>query len=452
VGGPVIPDFLYESRHAAHFVRKKNMAAMLKERLPRRVITLLKGFGNAADMMGYQAYLVGGLVRDVILKRENLDVDIVIEGDGINFAQEFAKHHEVKVRSHKKFGTVVLIFPDGFKVDVATARIETYDSPAAPPQVEMSSLKMDLYRRDFTINTLAVKLNKRDYGTLVDYFNGQKDIKEKVIRVLHNLSFVEDPTRILRAIRFEQRFGFKIGKLTLALVKNAVAINCFKDLSGRRLFLELKLLLSEQDPLKAIERMNEFDLLQIMSPHVTLTDDLRGLIQQIQGVISWFDLLYFEEPYEPWKVYWQGLTSPLEAKVLDQVAERMQMGETEKAGLVRQRLEVSKVLDTLFRMKRDDNYGLYKLLSRYDTETLLYMMAKANNNTIKRHISNYFTKLKGSESILKGKDLKALGFKPGPIYKEIFDRLLEAKLNDLVRGKKDEIEFVKERFGGYIEA
>jgi tRNA nucleotidyltransferase (CCA-adding enzyme) len=263
---------------------------------------------------------------------------------------------------------------------------------------------------------------------------------------------VEDPTRILRAIRFEQRFGFKIGKLTLALVKNAVAINCFKDLSGRRLFLELKLLLSEQDPLKAIERMDEFDLLQIISPHISLTDDLRGLLQQIQGVISWFDLLYLDEPYEPWKIYWQGLTSPLEAGVLDQVAERMQMGETEKAALVRQRLEVGKVLDTLFRMKREDNYTLYKLLSRYDTETLLYMMAKANNRTIKRHISNYFTKLKGAESILKGKDLKALGFKPGPLYKEIFDRLLEAKLNDLVRGKKDEIEFVRENFGEYIEA
>jgi len=119
---------------------------------------------------------------------------------------------------------------------------------------------------------------------------------------------------------------------------------------------------------------------------------------------------------------------------------------------VRQRVEASKVLDTLLRMKRDDNYALYKLLSHYDTETLLYMMAKANNKTIKRHISNYFTKLKGSESILKGKDLQALGFKPGPLYKEIFDRLLEAKLNDLVRGKKDEIEFVKERFGGYINA
>jgi len=136
-------------------------------------------------------------------------VDIVIEGDGIKFAQEFARNHDVRVRSHRKFGTAVLIFPGGFKVDVATARIEYYESPGAPPIVETSSLKLDLYRRDFTINTLAIKLNKKHYGTLIDYFGAQKDIKEKVLRVLHNLSFVEDPTRMLRAVRFEQRFGFK---------------------------------------------------------------------------------------------------------------------------------------------------------------------------------------------------------------------------------------------------
>ena len=190
---------------------------MLKERLPKKINDLFKEFGKVADTLGYDVYLVGGLVRDVLLKRENLDVDIVVEGDGIRFAHAFAENIEVRVRSHRKFGTAVLIFPNGFKVDVASARMEYYESPAAPPIVETSSLKMDLFRRDFTINTLAVKLNESDSGILVDHFGGQKDIKEKVIRVLHNLSFVEDPTRVLRAIRFEQRFGFKIGKTRIDL-------------------------------------------------------------------------------------------------------------------------------------------------------------------------------------------------------------------------------------------
>jgi len=451
VGETSVPAFLYETRDTPHTIRTRNMAALLKERLPRRVIQLLKEFGNVADMLGYGAYLVGGLVRDVFLKRENLDVDIVIEGDGIKFAREFAKLHDVKIRSHKKFGTAVIIFPDGFKVDVATARMEYYESPAALPIVETSSLKLDLMRRDFTINTLAVKLNKRDYGTLVDYFGGQRDIKEKVIRVLHNLSFVEDPTRVLRAIRFEQRFGFKIGRLTEALIKNAVALETFKELSGRRLFLELKLLLMEEDPKRAIERMAEFDLLQFISPEIKLTSNLSKLLEEIKAVISWYKLLYIEEPFEPWKVYWHGLTSALDLRALQALADRLQMTDTESKRLISQRLEMKNMLDKLYKLDSGKNYQIYTLLSQYDAETLLYIMAKTSSEKVKRLISNYFTRMKGVKVRLTGKDLKRLGFKPGIIYKEIFSSLLEARLENAVSTKKDEEEFVKKRFAKYLD-
>ena len=450
VGGPVIPDFLYNSSHASGFTKKKNLASMLKERLPRRIISLIKNIGIIADTLEYKAYLVGGLVRDLLLKRENLDVDIVIEGDGISFAHKFAEQYDVRVRSHKKFGTAVLIFPDGFKVDVATARIEYYETPAAPPTVETSSLKMDLFRRDFTINTLAIQLNRRDYGTLIDYFGGQKDLKGKVIRVLHNLSFVEDPTRIFRAIRFEQRFGFRIGKLTLSLIKNAVDINSFKDLSGRRLFMELKFLLMERMPLKAVERMNELDLIQFISPDINYTEGLVTIFEDLRAVISWFDLLYLGYDYETWKVFWYGLTSSLDAKGLQEMAKRMQMNDLESRRMISQRMDVNRVLDGLYKLKGDNNYGIYKSLSQYDTEILLFMMAKANNEKIKRLISNYFTRLKGVKVLIKGNKLREMGFKPGPLYKEIFNRLLEARLNGEVATRADEISFVKENFKEFL--
>ena len=450
VGGPVLPNFLYESKHASQFPRKKYISTLLRERLPKKLNELFQEFGKVADMLGYSVYLVGGLVRDVFLKRENLDVDIVVEGDGIKFAHTFAENLEVRVRSHRKFGTAVLIFPDGFKVDVATARMEYYESPAAPPIVETSSLKMDLFRRDFTINTLAVKLNERDFGTLVDHFGGQKDIKEKVIRVLHSLSFVEDPTRVLRAIRFEQRFGFKIGKLTFALIKNAVNINCFKGLSGRRLFLELKLLLMEQEPLRSIERMNELQILQFISPDIKYTKKIRDLLREIKGVLAWFNLLYLEENYEPWKVYWHGLTSALSTKALQNLFDRMQMVDQESQKLLSQRLGLTDLTGELFRFKGDNNYDLYTLLAQYDTEILLYLMARTNSEKIKRLLSSYFTKLKGTEVILKGRDLKGMGFQPGLLYKEIFNSLLEARLNNFISTKNDEISFVKERFGNHL--
>ena len=445
VGEPLIPEFFYDSKKDSHFARKKNMAAMLKERVPRKIITLLKNLGHVADMLGYNAYLVGGLVRDVLLKHENLDVDIVIEGDGIKFAHEFAEHYSARVTSHRKFETAVLIFPDGFHVDVATARMEYYESPGSPPIVETSSLKLDLYRRDFTINTLAIQLNKRNYGTLIDYFGGQKDIKEKVLRVLHNLSFVEDPTRVLRAIRFEQRFGFKIGKLTLALIKNALKRNYFKDLSSRRLFLELKLILKEEDPVKAIERMNEFDLLQFISPEIKLTDRLRALLEETRKVITWYNLLYLEEPFEPWRVYWNSLTYALEEKALNALAENMGMVKLDDRRMISQRMKVKELIDSLYNFNGND-YLLYTLLAPYDTETLLFLMAKVTDKKIKRLISNYFIKLKGTKTQLRGRDLMGMGYKPGPIFKKIFDRLLEARMNDLVKTKADEIKFVRDTF------
>ena len=175
-----------------------------------------KKIGKTAEDFNYNAYVIGGFVRDLFLYRSNEDIDVVIEGDGIAFARQFSKEMGTRVHTHEKFGTAVVIFPDGFKIDVASARMEYYKFPAALPTVEMSSLKLDLFRRDFTINTLAIELNPEKFGKLLDFFSAQKDIKDKVLRVLHNLSFVEDPTRVFRALRFEQRFGFTIGKLTAA--------------------------------------------------------------------------------------------------------------------------------------------------------------------------------------------------------------------------------------------
>jgi tRNA nucleotidyltransferase (CCA-adding enzyme) len=445
VGDPLIPESLYDSKALSHFSGKKNMAAVLKERLPRNIIKLLKNIGQVSDMLGYNAYLVGGLVRDVFLKHENLDVDIVIEGDGIKFAHEFAEHHEVRVRSHRKFGTAVLIFPDGFKVDVATARMEYYESPGAPPNVETSSLKLDLYRRDFTINTLAIRLNKRHFGLLIDYFGGQRDLKEKVIRVLHNLSFVEDPTRVLRAIRFEQRFGFKIGKLTVALIKNAVKINCFRDLSARRLFLEIKLILQEAEPIRAIERMNGFDLLQFISSELSLNKSVRAMLEEVRKVLVWYNLLYLGESLESWKVYWLGLTSALDTKSFGALMKRTGIMGSENRKLLSQRPHANELLDALYRFD-GDNYQLYTLLLPYDTEMLLYLMAKTNSEKIRRHISSYFTSLKGKKVQLTGKDLLQMGFRSGPVFKKIFDRVLEARLNNLIETKKDEVRFVQETF------
>ena len=442
------PEFLYDSEgEIPRFVRKKNIASLLKERIPDKIIKLLKDLGEIADGLDFSAYLVGGLVRDVILKRRNLDVDIVIEGDGIKFAKTCADHLGAKVRSYPKFGTAVLVMPDGFKIDIATARMEHYESPAALPVVKLSSLRRDLFRRDFTINTLAVHLNKGHYGTLIDHFGAMRDIKERVLRVIHNLSFVEDPTRILRAIRFEQRFGFRIGKLTKSLIQNAVNIRCFENLSGQRLFVELKLILKEEDPAGAIERMDGYDLLRFFSPELRLTEEVGEILKRIKGILVWFNLLYLGVSYEPWKVYFLGLTSSLSDDALSDLAKRMEVHDKEIVSMISARQELRQALKEVSRLKDRKHYSLYRILSPLTPEVLLYGMAKTRSEKIKKSISTFFTKLKGTKVSLNGRELITMGHKPGPLFKEIFDSILEAKLDGDVSTKEDEIEFVKERFG-----
>src|SRR4030043_2088005 len=309
------------------YARKKMISKFMKERFPERIHNLLIEFGKVGDELGYSVYAVGGFVRDLLLRVENYDVDIVVEGDGIRLAEGFEKKFPCRIRTHKKFGTAIILFPDGLKVDVATARWEVYDSPAALPTVESASIKMDLYRRDFTINTLAIQLNPRAFGELIDFFGGVKDIKEKVIRVLHNLSFVEDPTRVFRAIRFEQRFKFQIGKHTQNLMKNAVKMGFMDRLSGKRILSELILILQEENPIPPLKRMRDFHLFHFLHPHLKFDEEVDLLFEQVHDVIAWFDLLFLEERYERWGIYFYGLVDFLKEAEVEELCQRLAMND-----------------------------------------------------------------------------------------------------------------------------
>lgn len=449
ISGPGISEYLFDSRKAPHFVRKKNVGYLMEERLPRRIVGLLKSLGEVADSLGYNVYAIGGFIRDLFLKFDNLDIDVVVEGDGIKFAQEYAKRFPARIRYHVKFKTAVLIFPDGFKVDVATARSEYYESPAALPVVELSSIKMDLYRRDFTINTLAVKLNPRQFGILIDFFGAQKDLKERSIRVLHNLSFVEDPTRAFRAVRFEQRFGFKIGKLTANLIENAIRIGGIEKLAPKRIFTELQLILSEENPLPVIKRLVDLKLLQAIHPEWTLPPKGEVLFGEIRTVLAWFDLLYLSEPYEKWMIYFLALAQPITQ--FTELRQRLGLPKKVFEIMTLCRNEGEKVLMTLQKNPKFSRSEIYKLLSPLPNEALLFLMAKTTQETGRKAISLYFTQLKSTCISIGGEELKVLGLAPGPLYKTILGDLLEARINGKVLTREDELAYVKKHFAAQEE-
>ncbi len=434
-----LPDPLREPTHA----QTRNVVKFMKERLSGRLLRILKTIGEVADECGYGAYVVGGFVRDLFLYRSDEDVDIVIEGDGIAFAKKYAKLQHARIHTYEKFGTAVIIFEDSFKIDVASARLEYYKFPAALPIVEMSSIKLDLFRRDFTINTLAIQLNSEKFGTLIDFFSARKDLKEKIIRVLHNLSFVEDPTRVFRAIRFEQRFGFTIGKLTKRLIKNAVNMDFFRGLSGRRVLTELKQILQEDNPVPAIIRLNDLDLLKFIYPSIEVDKRLISLLNSAKQAIAWHDLLFLDESYMKWVVYFLVLIHSCDPKRSEEICNRFELAPHFHKIFCRERFAAEKGVLALARSLPVPNSALYRMLSEFRTELILFMMAISRQKKVKKAISHYFTGLRKVTVSIKGRDLIQMGVKPGPIYRDIFRATLDAKLNDKLKTKKDELEFAR---------
>jgi tRNA nucleotidyltransferase (CCA-adding enzyme) len=425
----------------------RNVLRFMKERLPSKMIENLRQIGEIADDIGYGAYAVGGFVRDLFLYRSDEDLDIVIEGNGIDFARKYAGLVGARIHTHEKFGTAVIIFPDGFKIDVASARLEYYKFPAALPVVEMSSIKLDLYRRDFTINTLAIQLNPDKFGTLIDFFTARKDLKEKIIRVLHNLSFVEDPTRVFRAIRFEQRFGFTIGKLTVGLISNAINMDFFRGLSGKRVFSELHLILEEEDPVAAIVRLNDFDLLKVVHPSVKSDQFFIPRLNSIKEVLSWHDLLFLEESYTKWVVYFLALIHQCDSRQSHEICDRFELAPEYRKMFCVDRFEADQCLFWLERNLPLPNSRLYRKLTGFKIELILYMMAAAKQQKVKKAISHFFTKLRRIDISLKGRDLKKMKLEPGPIYRKILQAVLDARLDGKLKTKSDEIDFARQ----YIE-
>ncbi|MCK4388945.1 MAG: CBS domain-containing protein [Desulfobacterales bacterium] len=438
-----IPEFEADSKQWGINVRERRVAKFLRERLSEEIIELLIDVGRVADSLGYNAYAVGGFVRDIFLYQENFDIDVVIEGDGIKFARALAASLGGRVRPHEAFRTAVVILPNGQKIDVATTRLEYYKSPGALPTVETGSIKLDLYRRDFTINTLAIKLNPERFGTLIDFFGAQKDLKQKAIRVLHNLSFVEDPTRVFRAVRFEQRFGFKIGKLTLGLIENAVKMDFFRELSGRRLFSELRQILEEEKPVMALQRLNEYNLLKVIHPKIVYDSVLEALLHSVEKVLTWHNLLFLDEPCKAWMVYLLALMESVEKGDGDALCDRLQLIQRHRKVLIEEKTKAEESMKWMASQETLKNSDVYRKLHPFHTETLLYMMASTTRESIKRAISNYITRLRSTTTFLNGNDLKEIGFKPGPLFREILDSLLDARLNGEVKTRLNEIEFVR---------
>lgn len=416
-------------------ILKENMTKEMKDQLPSNVFTILQDISILAQRENFAVYLIGGIVRDLLLHRPNDDIDIVVEGDGIAFANKLEKEYGGQVDTYEQFGTALWKHSSGMEIDIASSRLEYYAHPASLPDVERSTLQEDLHRRDFTINAIGIKLNEAEFGQIVDPFSGQQDLQKKTIRILHNLSFVEDPTRILRAVRFETRFHFRMDEQTENLALHSM--EKMQDVSTNRIVEEMKRLFKEQEPLAVIERLFSLQFWDQYGVHLNKKELVLEYAKRLQTLFTQNDHFIKQNRSSLWFAYFL-----LPFYMANQEARARPFALTK---------DEKKLYEDIVQLKKESwhNYSsigeLHKSLKDSLTLAVLFTIAnREENERIQNKVITYIQRRQHIPTYITGTDLTNLGLTPGPLFKTILLELQCAILDDQVASKEDAVDWVRD--------
>jgi tRNA nucleotidyltransferase (CCA-adding enzyme) len=428
----------------------------LSEALSSATLTLVHRISYTAAQMGYSIYFVGGLVRDLLLDLPIGDIDIVVEGDAITLARRLRRELGGRVRSHSRFGTakwlidrasdqgalaelfVATITNDSGDasqippaIDFVTARTEFYTHPTALPEVERSSIKQDLHRRDFTINTLAIQLDPDHFGKLLDFYGGEPDLRQGLIRVLHSLSFIEDPTRILRAARLETRLGFKIESRTEELIADAIPM--LDRVSGDRIRHELEFIFRETEPERALFRLQELGVLEAIAVGLICDSWLQSRFKRLRQAIA--DPVWELDEKRQVFGYLALLLYRLPSAKRKRCQKRLRISRED----VKRLGEIERIQAQISSLeKAQPASNIYNWLSPFSTEALLVVWA-AEKEMVRRQIRRFQAELRGVRTLLDGRYIiDQYGLRPSPLFGRLLDQLRNARLDGQVKTREEE--------------
>lgn len=419
----------------------------LRAALPEGDFDLLAQLGSAAARRGSDCLLVGGVVRDLLLGKEVKDVDLVVEGDAPALAREWAAARGGRVKVHEEFGTAVWSRTSGVRWDFATARAEYYEAPAALPTVAHGALQQDLYRRDFTINTLAVHLAPERFGEVLDLFGGVRDLKAGCIRVLHGLSFVEDPTRAFRAVRFGVSLGFTLPNETSALIRSALAQGVFRALSGKRLLSELEQIVRGAYAVEGLRALEAQGLLQVVWPALKITPKVRERLYRLQQALDFFEVHFPREPLDRLVLYLMILLEPLKGPEMEAFLARYPFPRRSRELLQGYR-------NAAWRTVRDIGAQgctageTFRRLREDRVEWSLYLLARLEDPGAQGLVRDYITTHRFAALDIDGEDLKAAGETPSAAFSEGLLGALAAKIDGLAPTREDQLRVALESVRG----
>ena len=400
---------------------------------------------DAVASLGERAvgsYLVGGTVRDILLGERSFDVDIAVEGDAIAFAYALAEALRGRATPHHRFGTAVVTHGDGEHVDVVTTRTEFYDSPGALPTVERAGLREDLFRRDFTINAMAASLAAADFGRLVDPYGGRADLDAGIVRVLHNLSFIEDPTRILRGIRYEARFGFRFDEHSSGLLRSCIDLGLVGDLASSRLRDELVELLDDAAAPAGIRRLGELGADRAIHPHLQGDEEAADLFVRATGLR---DQLGIEVP--SWRIGLAALARGLTADEGYDWLERLKVRRRDVELVVGAIVVAPRIVERL-RAEALEPADVVALADRFAPDAPLFALALDDRPELRE----YFARLKDVRLEIGGADLIGLGVPESPQIGVILDEIRRRKLNGELDGREAELAAARELVAASVPA
>lgn len=404
--------------------------------LPKDARDALHLLGTVAEERGVKVHVVGGFVRDMLLGRPNLDVDVVVEGEGIPYAEAVAERLNAHVKVHRRFGTAVIVLSKEFHIDVASSRAEYYTRPGALPTVEQSSLRQDLFRRDFTINAMAAALLPGAFGSIADPFGGLKDLNQGCVRVLHALSFIDDPTRLLRAVRFEVRYGFRLDDHTLQLAAHAAEMDVLADVSGARVREELYAILGEEHPDVMFARLHELGALAEILPAGV---DAAGAVELAHGCqtalpgLREAGLVVTDLP----GVFLAALVVGAKPAEGERWIRHFRIGR-EQAAPVRSAVRIAALLRTLASQRPLRDSRLFRLLEGVHPSALVcaWVLADAAG---RERIERFVTTLSKVRPAVTGRDLIVMGAAPGEAFSAILSRAFDDTLDGRAVGREAEL-------------
>lgn len=419
------------------------MEALLKRVTPIKVLHVMRKVSATAEARAISAFAVGGFVRDLLLERPNLDMDVVVIGDALPFAEAVAAELKAKLTVFDRFRTARLSFED-LKVDFTSARREHYAQVGALPQVELGGIANDISRRDFSINAMALDLSAGSFLTLVDLFGGLRDLHERRIRILHSFSFLEDPTRMFRAIRFSCRFHFELAEDTQRAFDLARQREALTTLSPKRVGAEITRCLHEEAPGRVIDRLYATKLMRVLHPDLTDASVLPARFKLIPGIIKRFGPL--GEPIDGEVIHWIGLLASLTPAQADKLLVEMGMQGGRRTAIVKSIQALNEVPLRLARLAAKDDVGLYALLKPLPLEALVALVTFVLDKAGVRLIFDFLGRLRKIRVELAGADLIAVGIPPGAHMRTIFDALLEGRLRGSINSRKDETDHAQRLF------